>query len=324
MTITLGECLEVIEHRLPGKPRTPLEGAGLVNQAGRWLVSVHAWEWLKGRAIDLEARAKTTVTSANWTASSRTITDTGAFADYTFLAGDQLKITSGTGLLAGFHTIESRTDDDAIVLKDTIIATDIVDSSINGEMQNDQIALPTDFSFQKIEAYAASNGLVQTLSFTTRQNLLDLRTADPALSTLNHWATISYFLDDTAGNTGSQPIQRLEFYPPLSAADRFIRLFYVAGWKTLGASDSEIVPVPDFMEMFFLEACKAVALGHGKERESDMMDRQDKLLISRTFMELKQRDGTFQRDLGPIQGGAMEVFRTRSHFDNESTVGNPL
>lgn len=50
-----------------------------------------------------------------WTESSKTITQTGAFANYSFTASDAVYLY-GTGITPGFYEIASRTSDDAIVL----------------------------------------------------------------------------------------------------------------------------------------------------------------------------------------------------------------
>lgn len=56
------------------------------------------------------------LSAASWTASTFTVTKTGAFALYTFRRGDTLSIASGTGLTPGTYTIASRVSDDAITL----------------------------------------------------------------------------------------------------------------------------------------------------------------------------------------------------------------
>lgn len=59
-------------------------------------------------------------TAATWTASSKTLTKTGAFTNYTFRAGDMIYLTAGTGFTANaWYTIASRVSNDAITLSTT-------------------------------------------------------------------------------------------------------------------------------------------------------------------------------------------------------------
>lgn len=317
MTLTTELCLEIIDHALPGGPSTPLESMGIVNQAGHWLVSVHPWEWLKNRTADLELRPTVTLTGASWTAATKTLTETGAFAGYSFLAGDQCEL-AGTGITDGLYTIASRTDNDSIVLVEEINATDVA-SGITGTLDNDQVALPGGLDLQRIEAYAPSNGLINTFSLTTRQALLDLRTASPGLSTLNFWGLLSWFQEPSG-----QPVRRFEFYPPQSSGGRLLRIWYTAGWVDLTNSDA-IVPIPDYMSGIFLEACKAVAWGHDKEDSGLVLNRLDAILATDSFRRVTERDGAGHKDLGPLTGGALaRTGGISSVFDQERRVSNPI
>jgi hypothetical protein len=57
-----------------------------------------------------------TVPSGAWTAASRTLTEVGAFAGYTFVSGDLINITGGTGFTPGWYVIASKVSNDAITL----------------------------------------------------------------------------------------------------------------------------------------------------------------------------------------------------------------
>lgn len=60
------------------------------------------------------------VTGATWHESTLTLEKTNAFASYTFVEGDKITVTAGTGADLGDYEIDSRTDDDNIVLKTSI------------------------------------------------------------------------------------------------------------------------------------------------------------------------------------------------------------
>jgi len=508
MTLIAEKCIEHIKHALPGLPGSPIEPLEMVNQAGRWLTSVHPWEWLKGRTVDLELRKEIVVKKGQWDVSTKTLEATGdknlligtedfsttlapwtiqsgctvtpnsttdplggttgslladtdavnqselryatnvasgmqddtvhvwsvhikqstalttgfrvtqiggvtaadvtveftwststcsvltstappiaavgtctavtggwwrltlaiqfdkddstditmrlipdrvaatqlatyfwgaqleigstvtayspSFTDYEFLAGDQIEITGGTGITTGFYEVASKTDNSRIVLKESPITTDVTDNTIAGTLANEHVGLPTDFDFQRIEAFAATNGLTNTFNLTSRQFLLDLRTSRPSISTLNFWGAVGYFLDNKAG--GAEAVPRLEFWPPVQSKRRALRIVYTAGWRTLTA-DSDILQLPSggWMDLFFLEVVKAVARGYEKDHEGvSMMDQLSALRRSDAFHDLKVRDGMSQRTRGPIVNGALEMQgRISSHFDQERSVAGP-
>lgn len=66
------------------------------------------------------ARVSIALATATWTEATRTLTQVGAFASYSFTAGDKIAITGGTGVTPGCYLITARTDDDAIVLGESI------------------------------------------------------------------------------------------------------------------------------------------------------------------------------------------------------------
>ncbi len=83
--------------------------------------------------------------TATWTAATRTLTQVGAFASYTWAAGDAIVINGGTGAATGVYRIASRVSDDAItlasapvdnesgvVVSDTDLATGDITSTFTG------------------------------------------------------------------------------------------------------------------------------------------------------------------------------------------------
>lgn len=90
--------------------------------------------WIASNAAFTTLATDITVTGANWTNSSKTLTLAGAFTDYVWESGDKITLTAGTGVTLGEYTISSRTSDNAIVLATDINGAggDISDNSING------------------------------------------------------------------------------------------------------------------------------------------------------------------------------------------------
>lgn len=60
------------------------------------------------------------INNGTWAAASRTLTSAGAFTSYTFVEGDQIYITAGTGHTAGWYTIASRVDANSITLVEAL------------------------------------------------------------------------------------------------------------------------------------------------------------------------------------------------------------
>ena len=82
-----------------------------------------------------------TVTAADWTDVGNILTETGAFAEYSFSAGDEIFIDGGTGvLLTGLYVIASRTDDDNIVLVENLLLGDVTDNSVTSGAVNTHVA----------------------------------------------------------------------------------------------------------------------------------------------------------------------------------------
>jgi hypothetical protein len=81
------------------------------------------------------------VSGANWTDATKTLTQTGAFANYVWRSGDLITITAGTGVTAGQYVIASRVDDDSIVLSTDINGTssNVADSSIVGLIETGRV-----------------------------------------------------------------------------------------------------------------------------------------------------------------------------------------
>jgi len=78
---------------------------------------------------------------ADWTDSTKRLTETGAFANYIHETGDKITLTAGTGVVTGEYTIADKIDDDTIELTADINAAagDITDNSVTGLISNDRI-----------------------------------------------------------------------------------------------------------------------------------------------------------------------------------------
>jgi len=72
-----------------------------------------------------------TLATATWTASTKKLTQTDAFENYTFVPGDYIYIVSGTGVTStGFHKVAGKIDDGNITLETVIAAGDLATGDI--------------------------------------------------------------------------------------------------------------------------------------------------------------------------------------------------
>jgi hypothetical protein len=82
------------------------------------------------------------VSGGTWTESTNTLNKTAAFASYTFAGGDMIYITGGTGAATGWYEIESKTDDDNIVLCRSIGSAADGQTDIGGEIGPFTVTVP--------------------------------------------------------------------------------------------------------------------------------------------------------------------------------------
>ena len=71
-------------------------------------------------------------TGFTWTAAAKTVSKTNAFADIDDSEPDKyaIRVTGGTGITPGLYWIESKNDNDSVVLKESIGASDASDVEV--------------------------------------------------------------------------------------------------------------------------------------------------------------------------------------------------
>ena len=106
--------------------------------------------WHENREYDVEIDAADAtkmamvIAAGAWNASALTLTKVAAFATYTFEPGDQISVTGGTGVTVAWYEIASRTDDDVIILKESIAAANNADTTTDLIGWEDAVTLPAD------------------------------------------------------------------------------------------------------------------------------------------------------------------------------------
>lgn len=121
-----------------------------------------------GFRIAFRRVALTGFTAATWTASTRTLTKTGAFASYTFQTADMIYLSAGTNLTPNWYTIQSRSSDDAIVLAAA--------SGLSGTDETDWAANVTDANYG--ETNVARIGIQVEAVVDTRAEITQGRITD--------------------------------------------------------------------------------------------------------------------------------------------------
>jgi len=108
------------------------------SQTSATLRRINGWWHLGPRSLRIvttagyvdPSRIEVTLTGATWTTATKTLTETGAFANYSHTAGDVIVITAGTGATLGQYRVASRVDADSITLSESLAGSDLVDGDI--------------------------------------------------------------------------------------------------------------------------------------------------------------------------------------------------
>lgn len=301
MALTANAALDFIRHTLGASSQ--LDARTIVNQAGRHLVSMHAWRWLQRPDYLLDELAPLSITGATWTESTKTLTKVAGFTGYTFRGGDRWNNTAGTGATTGSYRIASRVSADAITLEQSIGAAANGQTNIAGNIVFPYIQLPPDF--RELIDLTATVGLLQNVQLTTLSELLSFRTHAVPVSNFVRYVAVSY---QHAGGSGGAPTPRLEVYPtPTVALAGGLTLFYRAGWTDI-SDDSDVISVPPWMELLFLQVLGAVARGFEEEDQASMTARVTELRVGALFLAAVRDDADLEPSLGPIQGGSVPTY----------------
>ena len=297
---------QALEHALHATALDKLKLPALqtLNNAGYYMINMYPWRWLTPQTAFLTGRANVSLTTATWVEATRTLTQVGGFAGYTFVDGDIFETISGTGVITasttqGKHSeVESRTSDDAVVLVESISSAgiDLATGDIAGTVHTPTLELPSDFG--GIKDISSTNSLVNDIQMVPHEQILALRTNQVEVtSSWSYRAAVTY--------VGSPPRPVIDLYPDLveSAVDLF-NLFYKRGWARLAAG-SAIVDIPDFCNGLFLQIVRAFALGYEDEDQGNLDQRLMVVSNGPLFTSAQQFDRMVQPTFGQMRGGAI-------------------
>jgi hypothetical protein len=316
MAITVAHALDHMRHTLGGgELSVELDALGVLNQAGEFLVNMHPWRWLIGASALIDLRGVVTGTTATWTAATLTLTDTGAFADYTFAAGDKLEVRAGTGATTGFYELASRTDDDSVVLLASMSSSDLATGDIDYRITANSATLPA--NFRDIVALTATDALLYGVQLTTLEQILRNRTSQIEVTTSwNYQAAVNY--------AGSPPVPRLEVWPdPVSNATGVFSIFYRAGWTRL-SGDSVSINIPEFTDSLFTRILRYFTRGYEREDLLDMGQMLASIMGSPEFIMAAKRDGNTQPFYGKMRGGGAETHSRNFGVSKYGYIANAI
>jgi len=290
MTLHVKHLLDHMQDTLGGgSVPGSLDKMGILNQAGEHLHSMHPWKWAQGRTTLLNLRGTVSGTDAAWTTSTLTLTESGAFTDYTWVAGDEIEITAGSGT-EGFYEVASRTSANAIVLASSLSGSNQTD--IDFTLQPYSIDLPDDV--RDIIAIHGTGIARQHVTLTTLAEVLRIR--EETSTNDAHWyAALSY--------VGSPPTPILEIAPGAgSNATGALRMFYRSRWARL-STDSTLVDVPAFMEALLVQVVRAFTRGIVREDGGSLDMRLRDIHSGPVFAAAARSDGAIQPYTGTLKNG---------------------
>lgn len=117
--------------------------SGNATSSNDWTKPIGAWDETANETVGFNvgmARINLDITGGSWTTATKTLTKAGAFASFTLESDDQIYVTGGTNVTAGWYTIATRVDDDSITLEDEITTgstneTDVTTDAIGQEFE---------------------------------------------------------------------------------------------------------------------------------------------------------------------------------------------
>ena len=254
------EAINYATAVLSGQLASDFEPFALVDRAAIFMESMREWRYIKRTARNLQFRAAIDATTASYTASSTTLTKTGAFASYTLVPGDFATLTDGSTLLGSFP-ITAKTDSDNLVLDSAGLASNIT-GPLTIHINTARVALPSDVG--RIQRVV--RGQVGGAAWPSRVDeivMLDESYETGSTHSVGvsvEWAQLS---------AKATPVQTLRIWPePQTAEANAIALVYLRDWPTTN-SDEDILPIPRYMEQLLLECVRMTALGYDENMRND-------------------------------------------------------
>lgn len=334
MAITAASLILHVVHPVSGADPSGLPPSGgsveamklqIVNEAGRLLYNAHPWKFRERAQGYINFAAPIDIADGTWTESSKTLTKTGAFANYTWAAGDVIEITDGTGATSGDYPIASKTSSDAIVLADSIGSGADGQADIDGTLSFPYAALPSDFG-QEINIRA--DGLTIDFEMVDFGTLAEMRDSSIMPAGFHYYGAIEHPSQATQTTAFGNP--RLAIHPaPTAAVVKALTIWYRAKWRELTATN-QYAAIPDAFETLLHLFIRAVSEGyqnaHGEEGGFNVVvmdERIEEIMAKPIFKSCVREDGLRQSNygvvgpglIGSMGSGLQSVVRASSSYD---------
>lgn len=316
MAITLVELKKHVAHALDYTSSINSHGAldtdDIINLAGESFYNSRPWNFRLAPPTKLHFTGPITVSGGTWTESTKNLLATGAFASYTKIAGDEINITAGTGATTGDYYISSRTDDDNIVLTESIGASADGQTDIAGTISFPYVAMPSDFS-QLLHAQA-TNTQSYGFQLTTPEHLTNLRNTGISVASYHYYGALVQPTD--------MSVARLEIYPtPTATLRNILTIVYKTKWDTLGTTSN----TPSYADAALVEYVRAFAIGYAENDFSGATAKLAGVMQGTIYQAAVTTDGQQQAHYGPVRNGAISMVRRQSgvNFRPSLTVADP-
>lgn len=327
MALTVQACLDQIEHSLGGALSTQLDPIGIINEAGQYLVDMHDWIWLDRPPVSLDFRAEIDITgSVQWHDGQHHLTKTGAFTNYTWLDGDSIVITAGSGTPYGRFPVIEKVSNDVIHIGWTYSyggGPAVTVSNFAAKLKTDSIILPSDIG--NIIDIQPTQGLTNSFNLTDVGFINQLRTNEVAVGNFRYWGAVTRGKNFTHTNqTGvGSGAWRLEVYPtPTSTEYNALTMYYRAGWRPV-TDDTDTINIPQYCESLMRMIVRAFARGYEEDDVASLHARLMEIQQSPMFLNARRRDGDMQPTLGQMSGGAVAQYEKQERQYLKSSVLGP-
>jgi hypothetical protein len=331
MVLTVQSCLDQIEHSLGGALSTQLDPIGIINEAGQYLVDMHDWVWLDRPPVSLDFRAEISVLSSvatvQWHDGNHRLKQVGAFTNYTWLDGDSIVISGGSGLPYGRFPVVAKVSSDEIQIGWTYDPAGgpgyTTVTNFVGVVKTDSIALPSDMG--NIIDIQPTQGLVNSFNLTDVGFINQLRTNEVAVGNFRYWGAVTRGKNFThtgqaSSGTGAW---RLEIYPtPTSTEYNALTMYYRAGWRPV-TDDTDLINIPQYCESLMRMIVRSFARGYEEDDVASIHARLQEIQQSPMFVNARRRDGDIQPTLGQMSGGAVAQYEKQERQYLKSSVLGP-
>jgi hypothetical protein len=306
MARSVNDYLNHMLHAMGQSPDSRHVQIDTFNDAARYVFEYLPWAFRKVGPKYLAFPAAVALSSAAYSVVSgvHTITDSGAFTNYRFLAGDELDLTAGTGITVGSYRILGRTSADVITLIDD--PGDAAASGVEGTIRQSAVSAPADFGqllSVGIDNSEGVSGDFTRIRLVTPEDIVRMREdffePDGGYLYLAVQNTAS-----VSAITASTPIWPC--YPlPDSGSEPRIVVTYRRNWTDMSAG-TDIPPFPAQFTRALLLACRSFAVNlENQSQAAEEPQLQDEL------GRLAREQGGVQEDFGPIRGGVSAMVNRR-------------